>query len=517
MPLCAKFATRFLFPVIVQLNTIPKMRTRNAILYSLHWHLLLLLSLSFALSCAEALEKPPQTIRIVSWNLEWFPGKQPEPTAEEENAHMAQAQQALKELKPDVLLLQEVRDWKSAEQLCSAVPNLRVQVISRFQPRPQNQVIATNLPVDSTWSAEWQQGSDGPPRGYVFAAIELPQKRFLLAYSLHLKSNVGAAAMNVLKRQESGRQLLIHAQEMQKLYGARGACGLLLGGDMNTSLDDPKFEKEQTLHALTAAGFHWTFAGVPFPTRITIPRGGGYPDNCFDHIFTAGLGKQSAFVKSYPGRSDHNPVVLDLDLSKADFQPRISAAAGLALLKAAPASPQTRENIAVTATLNANEHDAIRAAVGKSVAVRGRVQEVAKTRSGSITFINFEGNQRGQFVGIVKGENLAAVTETLGGELKAALTGKTVELRGEIVLYKDIPEIVVSGGNQIRVVEDSADKPPAPAAAVSEGYVASVNSGVFHKAGCKSASKISPKNLVSYKTREEAIQAGKRPCAECKP
>ncbi len=58
---------------------------------------------------------------------------------------------------------------------------------------------------------------------------------------------------------------------------------------------------------------------------------------------------------------------------------------------------------------------------------------------------------------------------------------------------------------------------PAPAAPISEGYVASKNSQVFHKADCKSAAKISEKNLVHYSTRDEAIQAGKRPCAECSP
>ena len=57
-----------------------------------------------------------------------------------------------------------------------------------------------------------------------------------------------------------------------------------------------------------------------------------------------------------------------------------------------------------------------------------------------------------------------------------------------------------------------------PAAAeVSEGYVASKNSAVFHKAGCKGAAKISPKNLVRYNTREEALAAGKQPCHECNP
>ena len=62
------------------------------------------------------------------------------------------------------------------------------------------------------------------------------------------------------------------------------------------------------------------------------------------------------------------------------------------------------------------------------------------------------------------------------------------------------------------------EEPAKPAAApVTEGYVASRNSEVFHKADCKSAAKISEKNLVRYNTREEAIAAGKKPCAECSP
>jgi phosphatidylserine/phosphatidylglycerophosphate/cardiolipin synthase-like enzyme len=52
---------------------------------------------------------------------------------------------------------------------------------------------------------------------------------------------------------------------------------------------------------------------------------------------------------------------------------------------------------------------------------------------------------------------------------------------------------------------------------VTEGYLASKNSAVFHKAGCKSAAKISPKNIIRYATRDEAIQAGKKPCHECNP
>jgi phosphatidylserine/phosphatidylglycerophosphate/cardiolipin synthase-like enzyme len=62
-----------------------------------------------------------------------------------------------------------------------------------------------------------------------------------------------------------------------------------------------------------------------------------------------------------------------------------------------------------------------------------------------------------------------------------------------------------------------ADSVPGVGNAVTTGYVASKNSAVFHKAGCKGAAKISEKNLVHYNTRDEAIQAGKKPCHECNP
>ena len=53
--------------------------------------------------------------------------------------------------------------------------------------------------------------------------------------------------------------------------------------------------------------------------------------------------------------------------------------------------------------------------------------------------------------------------------------------------------------------------------AASRSFIASKNSGTFHKTGCQSAAKISPRNLVHYSTRDEAIRAGKKPCDECNP
>ncbi len=48
-------------------------------------------------------------------------------------------------------------------------------------------------------------------------------------------------------------------------------------------------------------------------------------------------------------------------------------------------------------------------------------------------------------------------------------------------------------------------------------YVASVNSEVFHYPNCRWAKKISLRNLVGFKSREDALKSGRRPCKVCKP
>jgi endonuclease/exonuclease/phosphatase family metal-dependent hydrolase len=408
-----------------------------------------------AVATPVAAQKPAALtrVRIVAWNLEWFPGHKPDAAPEVAAEHMAVAKAALAEMKPDVLLLEEVRDWESAAELCTAVPGLEVHVVSAFQPRPQNQVVASRFVADSTWSDSWKVDATTPPRGYSFAAIELPDHRFLLTYALHLKSNLGELAADIAMRQAATKQLLAHAQEMLALYGRRGPCALVIGGDMNTSLDDPKFGADQSLPALIKAGYHWTHESVPVGERVTIPAKGGFKDGCFDHIFTAGLGKPAAVVKSYPGISDHNPVLLDVDLAQADFQPKLDPAPGIALLDqaAAAAAAAASAPAGPRVALEAGDTAGLIAAAGKSVVVTGRVSKVGKTGNDSIHFINFAGVARGGFVAIVRKDHYPAVTAALGGELEPMLEGKTVELTGTVAIFKDAPQIVVTTPAQIRV------------------------------------------------------------------
>ena len=48
-------------------------------------------------------------------------------------------------------------------------------------------------------------------------------------------------------------------------------------------------------------------------------------------------------------------------------------------------------------------------------------------------------------------------------------------------------------------------------------YVASVLREPFHSPNCRWAQKINPENLIGFKTRQEALDSGRRPCKVCLP
>ncbi len=64
-----------------------------------------------------------------------------------------------------------------------------------------------------------------------------------------------------------------------------------------------------------------------------------------------------------------------------------------------------------------------------------------------------------------------------------------------------------------KTTEQASARPPQNAVA----YVASVHREPFHSPGCRWAQKISPANLQSFSTRNEAINASHRPCKVCRP
>jgi hypothetical protein len=62
------------------------------------------------------------TVRCTTWNLQWFPnGAAKDASPEEQDHRIADAANVLKPLHPDILLLQEVRDYAACDRLGDAI------------------------------------------------------------------------------------------------------------------------------------------------------------------------------------------------------------------------------------------------------------------------------------------------------------------------------------------------------------------------------------------------------------
>ena len=266
----------------------------------------------------------PATITAAFWNIQWFPGRRPNASRAEESRQIRAVHRDLTQFSADIIGLEEVRDFEQASLAIRPLRGFKVDVCSNF-PRREGQkgaqqiAIASRLPAMSAWAEEWKRGGAIlPPRGFAFAAYQLSPTQVLLVYTLHLKSNRGEIREDMRIREESMRQLLSHMRAMKAAYGRMGALIWIVGGDFNTTPDEPRFVREKTIPALFADGFSWAWQGIPASSRITMPADLRYPAAAFDQIFYRGATPARAWVTpTSPQSSDHRAVNVELILPAA--------------------------------------------------------------------------------------------------------------------------------------------------------------------------------------------------------
>ena len=169
-------------------------------------------------------------VRCTTWNLEWFPnGSAHDVSPEEQNRRITGAASVLKPLHPDILLLQEVRDYDACSRLGDAIEPgaYHVEICSAFKEPfqsgfgRQQVAILSRFNAQAAWSEQWKsvEGID-PPRGFAFAWFKI-QDVDVGVYCLHLKSNLvtsgnreAATAKNIRKREVAIDQLLAHVRDV---------------------------------------------------------------------------------------------------------------------------------------------------------------------------------------------------------------------------------------------------------------------------------------------------------------
>jgi len=282
-----------------------------------------LAALLFALLTGGALG---ETIRIATWNLQWFPaGTTRAVPSEVEAANIKGAADVLKLANPDVLMIQEVRDWETCQRLAAALLPEKYEVIicSAFRDEfsggigRQQVAILAKRSAEVAWAERWKSsGRVDPPRGFAFALIRFGNTE-LGFYSLHLKSNLvfsggeKAVQMNIRKREVSAEQLLFHQRDLGRTYPSLNKW--IVAGDFNTNRDQELFVSEATLGTFEKAGFSDPLARRPLSERVTHPGSGKYPDATFDYVLAKGLRAVATpeIIKS--SVSDHFLVVVEVE------------------------------------------------------------------------------------------------------------------------------------------------------------------------------------------------------------
>jgi endonuclease/exonuclease/phosphatase family metal-dependent hydrolase len=269
-----------------------------------------------------------QTVRCTTWNLQWFPnGSAHEVSAAQQDQRIKEAADVLRPINPDIVLLQEVRDYDACVRLGEAIaPGIYYVAICSAFKEPfqrglgkQQVAILSKYQAQAAWSEPWKSmnGVD-PPRGFAFAWFKIANED-IAVYSLHLKSNLivhgnreAETAKNIQKREVAIAQLLTHIRDV---IGTRmlSIKGVVIGGDFNTNHDQEMFSAERTLDSLADAGYQNGFEGLSLSQRVTHPGSHGFPDATFDFIFAKALTALQPTI-TRTNASDHWPVTRNFRL-----------------------------------------------------------------------------------------------------------------------------------------------------------------------------------------------------------
>jgi endonuclease/exonuclease/phosphatase family metal-dependent hydrolase len=270
----------------------------------------------------------PTKVRITTWNLEWFPnGSAHDATPEVQAQRIAAAADVLRPIDPDIILLQEVRDYEACARLGETIaPGMyHVPICSAFKEPfqsglgKQQVAILSKHQAQAAWSEPWKSmnGVD-PPRGFAFAWFRVGNDD-IGVYSVHLKSNLithgdkeAETAKNIQKREIAITQLLAHVHDV---IGSTipSIKSVVIGGDFNTNHDQEMFATERTLDSLADAGYKSGFERLALSERVTHPGTHGFPDATFDFIFARGLTASEPTV-THSNASDHWPVTREFHL-----------------------------------------------------------------------------------------------------------------------------------------------------------------------------------------------------------
>jgi endonuclease YncB( thermonuclease family) len=147
-------------------------------------------------------------------------------------------------------------------------------------------------------------------------------------------------------------------------------------------------------------------------------------------------------ISDHPDGTRANEISSDLREAEREAQSNKRGAWGLA---------NSSREVSAKDFLMAMDREALISRAGTRAKVRGRVSRIGELRNGRLTFINFSGNRRDGFVGIVGRGGRSRFLKQFPQGLENALLEKDVVLEGVITLHRGTPQIELESPSQLQI------------------------------------------------------------------
>jgi hypothetical protein len=293
-----------------------------------------------------------QTLRVTTWSLQPLAVRTNNPAANTNGIRIPAAAAALKRLNPDVILLQQVRDWAMCDELAQALKPAKYNVVacSAFRDgrsgelRKQQVAILAKAKAKAyfSWSEPWHnRGVPALPGGFAFAAFQVGKHRVGL-FSIQ----VGAAPMGAAAKQRTAaspqERLAANIEQLLAQVGSVSSWvnnqvqGFVVGGTFGLPADQEMALHDTPLQLLQGAGFGDAFQDTPAADRATAHGRSGQPPPVADYIFTQPANWTANPRVSRAWVSRRFPVTCDVNL---DAPPAVAAKPASTEPAAATASP----------------------------------------------------------------------------------------------------------------------------------------------------------------------------------
>jgi hypothetical protein len=255
-----------------------------------------------------------EPIRIVSWNLTSL-----ENTADKNaplEARLNSAALALRKLQPDVVLLQEVPDWKTAIDLASRIDTrFGVRICSAYAGATATQRSSRQMAVLSRFNSSitFHEGWRGTPThsgvGYAFAMLDIQGTRVGFA-SLVLPeaTTTGESATRLV----AAGQFFVKLAEIRG-WTANGPDAFFFGGTLASGEE----VTDAVLQRAREEGFVSAYLNLPREARATLRAREDRPALTTDYIFGEGGGYVAPVQLTPNIVSEHAILAVDWDPNRS--------------------------------------------------------------------------------------------------------------------------------------------------------------------------------------------------------